>query len=602
MDDNLIIQKFITNKNKINSHYKQIINKNQEIKNYLDNRYNDGNDDYCETLYRIQYHIETHPVCPNCVKYVNFASGYGFRQFCSTNCSKNYIKYINNKNITDDIIKNDYLEDNKINTNKLQIKYIKEHGYENYLLNRYEDTKNFGEVIYRICNNIGEIPKCKVCNKPVRFLNLINGYDDVCSERCKNIFLLPEITDDYIKSLDKKGGLFKYIWYGHDKVEQYLNDKFKDEYRSYDEAVYMVLMNMKKIPRCPVCNNYVKFEKNRYEHKFMQYCSHECQSIGTRLKTINKIKKLSGLNIELTNNNQYKFINVCDIHKEFILTHDQFHNRCSSTRYMYGVLCPICNPERNPQTSIETIMKDILDNLRINYIQHDRKIIGPKELDFYLPDYKIGIECNGTYWHSTNKKDKNYHINKYNLCNDKNVNLLSFWEYDIKHNESYITNILKIYSNKIDNYIVLNNNYEIKYMDNKTYRDFIKRYDLRRNNKRVNLKLGLYVNDKLIYVLGGNINKTNFHIIKICSRFNYYIENVIIYFIKFINENNIILDVNNDIGDIYNIRKYCNYLKTIEDYTDFKVKNDDTTLATKNDKFIDRCYGSGISQYKFNKC
>ena len=50
MNDNLIIQKFITDKNKINSHYKQIINKNQEIKEYLDNRYKDGNNDYCETI------------------------------------------------------------------------------------------------------------------------------------------------------------------------------------------------------------------------------------------------------------------------------------------------------------------------------------------------------------------------------------------------------------------------------------------------------------------------------------------------------------------------------------------------------------------------
>lgn len=105
MNDDLIIQKFITDKNKINSHYKQIINKNQEIKEYLDNRYKDGNNDYCETLYRIQYHIEKHPVCPNCGKYVKFTSGYGFREFCSTSCSKNYIKESNDNIITDDIIK-----------------------------------------------------------------------------------------------------------------------------------------------------------------------------------------------------------------------------------------------------------------------------------------------------------------------------------------------------------------------------------------------------------------------------------------------------------------------------------------------------------------
>lgn len=98
MNDNLIIQKFITDKNKINSHYKQIINKNQEIKNYLDNRYKDSNDNYCETLYRIQHHIEKHPVCPNCGKYVKFIFS---RNSCSVSCSKNYIKEDNNLIITD---------------------------------------------------------------------------------------------------------------------------------------------------------------------------------------------------------------------------------------------------------------------------------------------------------------------------------------------------------------------------------------------------------------------------------------------------------------------------------------------------------------------
>lgn len=88
MNDDLIIQKFITDKNKINSHYKQIINKNQEIKNYLDNRYTDGNNDYCETIYRIQYHLDNHPICPNCGKYVKFISGTGYRGYCSVSCSK----------------------------------------------------------------------------------------------------------------------------------------------------------------------------------------------------------------------------------------------------------------------------------------------------------------------------------------------------------------------------------------------------------------------------------------------------------------------------------------------------------------------------------
>ena len=266
---------------------------------------------------------------------------------------------------------------------------------------------------------------------------------------------------------------------------------------------------------------------------------------------------------------------------------------------MYGVLCPICNPERNPQTSIETIMKDILDTLNIEYIQHDRKLIGPKELDFYLNNYKIAIECNGTYWHSLQKKDKDYHINKFNICRDKRIQLISFWEYYIKHNESFITNILKIYSNNIEHNYTDNFNYEIKCIDNKEYRDFINLYSLHRNNKRVNLKLGLYIENKLIYTFGLNENKTNIHILKIVSRFNYYIKDVVKYIIDYLDtDKDIIIDVNNDIGDIYNIKKYCCYYKNIDSYEDFVIRKDDTALAKKNDKFVVRCYNSGITEFK----
>ncbi len=30
-----------------------------------------------------------------------------------------------------------------------------------------------------------------------------------------------------------------------------------------------------------------------------------------------------------------------------------------------------------------------------------------EEIDIFLPDYKIGIECDGIYWHSEKFKDKN---------------------------------------------------------------------------------------------------------------------------------------------------------------------------------------------------
>ena len=102
-----------------------------------------------------------------------------------------------------------------------------------------------------------------------------------------------------------------------------------------------------------------------------------------------------------------------------------------------------------------------------------------------------------------------------------------------------------------------------------------------------------------IYTFGLNENKTNIHILKIVSRFNYYIKDVVKYIIYYLDtDKDIIIDVNNDIGDIYNIKKYCCYYKNIDSYEDFVIRKDDTALAKKNDKFVVRCYNSGITEFK----
>ena len=68
----------------------------------------------------------------------------------------------------------------------------------------------------------------------------------------------------------------------------------------------------------------------------------------------------------------------------------------------------------------------ILEELDIKFVEHNRKIISPKELDFYLPDYNSAIECNGLYWHSDFKKEKAYHYDKCNtvyICNNDCYNI-----------------------------------------------------------------------------------------------------------------------------------------------------------------------------------
>lgn len=65
----------------------------------------------------------------------------------------------------------------------------------------------------------------------------------------------------------------------------------------------------------------------------------------------------------------------------------------------------------------------------------NRTVIAPKELDIYSPVYKIAIEYNGLYWHSSGSKDNDkkmsvYHLVKTRECNKIGVQLFHIFEGD----------------------------------------------------------------------------------------------------------------------------------------------------------------------------
>ena len=83
---------------------------------------------------------------------------------------------------------------------------------------------------------------------------------------------------------------------------------------------------------------------------------------------------------------------------------------------------------------VSSAEKDIIEYLKKiykgNIVASDRTLLGGKELDILLPDKKIGIEFNGSYWHSTVFKNKYYHQNKTMLCLQKGIRLIHIFEYE----------------------------------------------------------------------------------------------------------------------------------------------------------------------------
>lgn len=569
MNDLNALKILITDKGKIKTRYKSIVEKNKELETYLDNRFNDS-ESLVETIYRIQHQIYKRPVCPICNQPIKFISGIGFRETCSVSCAKKLIKK-NDTVITDEIIKNDYLKNGKLNSkNKLQLKYLKEHNYYDYLLNRYADCDNSSEAIYRICNNIDNKSKCKMCNNYGQFNGIEVGYDDYCSYKCRELNKIPEITDDYIKQLGAKSKITNPTWCGYKKVETYLKNKFKEQYRDYNEAIYMVLNDIKEIPKCSICGKLLPFNFNDYnDKKYRKYCSQECYNEDKRNLLINKIYNKLHIKAEYDKNeNVYIIYNECKQHPKYTLTYRQLHRRIFNIAHKTDIICPICNPERNPETSIERIIRNILEELDIKFEEHNRKIISPKELDFYLPDYNSAIECNGLYWHSDFKKEKAYHYNKFKDCENKGIVLLTFWENDIINNTDKIKHLIKTKFNKNEN-IINGEDCKIKEISSNEAKQFLNDYSLF-NDINSSIRLGLYFNDQLVYVITFKRlnkkqyrNKKCYEINRLCSKFDYTIINsekiILNYFITqykpdliylYINNDNNVLDLNmlDDIG------------------------------------------------------
>ena len=153
-----------------------------------------------------------------------------------------------------------------------------------------------------------------------------------------------------------------------------------------------------------------------------------------RLK--NKVKPLFSINeYKGTKNNIYNF--------ECCACNNTFESSLAN-----GIIprCFKCYPAVSGISSYEATIFLWLTSLGITSInKNNRKVIPPYELDIYLPDYNLAIEFDGIYHHSEigGNKDKNYHLNKTKLCNEKGIQLIHIFEDEWIDKQDIIKSIIK---------------------------------------------------------------------------------------------------------------------------------------------------------------
>lgn len=185
-----------------------------------------------------------------------------------------------------------------------------------------------------------------------------------------------------------------------------------------------------------------EFKKNKKSYFIKKY------GVGSAMEVPEFVEKLKNT---IRVNHLEKLIPKLD-ENNLVLLDEYEKNKSGNTSYSYNFKCikcenifsstvlgsgkiPICRKcfPITKNSSLEQKIKDFLNEKNIKHIDSDRKILEGKEIDIYLPDYNMGIEVNGNYFHSELNGDKSklYHINKTIESNKKGVNLIQFYEDEI---------------------------------------------------------------------------------------------------------------------------------------------------------------------------
>ena len=383
---------------------------------------------------------------------------------------------------------------------------------DSYILECYRDDKKISGIklkkinliqqhsnasLYAMAKGV-EVPKCKICENDVK-LDKKRNFTSFCGMTCQKIHMSETNKLKNCEFNKKKS-----------KEKQNFNfDKLKSASHFYKNNTPISMIEVSKIFGL----SYFLFRKYMLENDLVDSGrSRESFIENTKLK-MNHVNTILSDEDWLETKKDEKVI-LKDISAELGVSKNYIAKilRDNNTPY----------PRFNTSSYENMIQKYLTDN-NINFERGNRKILNGLELDFYIKDYNIAIEVNGNYYHQTKEgfKDKNYHMNKTNICEDKNIRLIHIFEHEFINNYEKIEHMLnsafnintKIYARKC---IIK----EISYIE---FSSFCNENHLQ-GSVPSSVRYGLFIHDDLIAVMGfcksRYDKKIDYEITRYCSSKN----------------------------------------------------------------------------------
>ena len=266
-----------------------------------------------------------------------------------------------------------------------------------------------------------KVKVCIICKEHGEFWQNPNNH--INGNGCPKCFGIGLTTEEYINKVN----LVHNNKYDYSKTEfKGMADKICVICPEHGEFWILALNHIHNKQGCSKCSGNVKLTNSEFIEKAK--ITHNNKYDYSKVKYKNR---------------QHDVCIVCPEHGEF------WQRPC---HHLKGHGCPVCN-----ESYLEKTIRDFLDSNDVAYVtQYRLSWLGKKSLDFYLPDFNIGIECQGEQHFKPVEHFGGYNryidtinrdLNKKKLCNDNGIEIVYVYDKKFKKHMHDNEIVSEIYDN-----------------------------------------------------------------------------------------------------------------------------------------------------------
>jgi len=405
--------------------------------------------------------------------------------------------------------------------------------------------------VYHYINEITAIPKCENCDNQVNWQVAYNRYGTYCSNKCtaiatteqrKNTSIQKYGVDNPAKATQVKDKIKKTTQSNHGVSNYALTDQFSEQMKNYHAELSEEVKDQIRDKRKQTCIERYNAESPLQSDEILAKCKqsmldlygveHALQSEEIKQSFLDTMNERYGKSYYTQLHLDDEFIkNIRDIDwfTEQLKT-KSLQQIASENNMTYARVCQLANQlqlDIRTYSSFETEVYQYISERYNGTILRNYILPSKKQLDIYLPELNLAIECNGLYWHSelSGRKDRNYHLDKLNESNQLGIRLLHIFE-----NEWYLKQ--EICCGQLNKHIKYNQSVfygrqtKIIQIVPETEKWFLNENHLQGYTASL-ICYGLYYNDELVQIMSFGHSRYNkkydYEIIRICTKLNHYV-------------------------------------------------------------------------------